>query len=252
MDGQNLIRLDQLSHFKALLDNAILQTLTAYVKNSDMPTKISQFENDKSFQTASEVSQKISNSITTALASYALKSEVFSGNYADLIGKPTIPIVTNDLTDALKSNYDKAYAHSTSEHAPAGAQANVIESVKVNGSALSPTSKTVNINVPTNNNQLTNGAGYQNASQVQSLINSAINGITSISFEIVTTLPTNGKNGVFYLISNGGASGNSYDEYVWVSGKFEKIGTTDVDLSGYLKKIDVTYATDADIEALFS
>ena len=42
----------------------------------------------------------------------------------------------------------------------AGYQANVIETIKVNGTAQTVTSKAVNISVPTNNNQLTNGAGY--------------------------------------------------------------------------------------------
>ena len=40
----------------------------------------------------------------------------FSGDYNDLINKPTIPTVTNDLTNTLKSNYDKAYTHSQSSH----------------------------------------------------------------------------------------------------------------------------------------
>lgn len=53
----------------------------------------------------------------------------------------------NDLTNALKSNYDKAYTHSQSAHAPSNAQVNVIETVKVNGTALTPTSKVVNIDI---------------------------------------------------------------------------------------------------------
>ena len=48
-----------------------------------------------------------------------------SGSYADLTNKPTIPTVTNDLTNALKSNYDTAYAHSQATHAPTNAEANV-------------------------------------------------------------------------------------------------------------------------------
>ena len=56
---------------------------------------------------------------------------------------------TNDLTSALKSNYDSAYTHSTSAHAPSNAQVNIIETVKVNGTALTPSSKAVNITVPT-------------------------------------------------------------------------------------------------------
>lgn len=80
------------------------------------------------------------------------------------------------------------------------AQVNVIETIKVNNTALTPSSKAVNITIPTNNNQLTNGAGYQTSSQVQTAINSAIAGITSIRFEIVQTLPSTRRNGR-YLFS---------------------------------------------------
>ena len=54
-----------------------------------------------------------------------LSTVATSGSYADLTNKPTIPTVTNDLTNALKSNYDTAYAHSQSTHAPTNAEANV-------------------------------------------------------------------------------------------------------------------------------
>jgi len=54
----------------------------------------------------------------------------------------------------------------------AGYQANVIETVKVNGKALTPSEKAINITVPTDNKSLTNGAGYQTAAQVNSAITS--------------------------------------------------------------------------------
>ena len=41
-----------------------------------------------------------------------------------------------------------AYDHSQTTHAPSNAQANVIETIKVNGTALTPSSKAVNITVP--------------------------------------------------------------------------------------------------------
>ena len=53
-----------------------------------------------------------------------------------------------------------------------GGEPNVIETIEVNGTALPVSEKTVNVTVPTNNNQLTNGAGYQTASQVQAAITS--------------------------------------------------------------------------------
>ena len=42
-----------------------------------------------------------------------------------------------------------AYDHSQSAHAPSNAQANVIETIKVNGTALTPNSKAVDITIPT-------------------------------------------------------------------------------------------------------
>lgn len=89
-----------------------------------------------------------------------LKAVAFSGSYNDLTNKPTIPTVTNDLTDALKANYDAAYTHSQSAHAPSNAQANVIETVKVNGTALTPTAKAVNVVVPTKVSDLTDASNY--------------------------------------------------------------------------------------------
>lgn len=154
-------------------------------------------------------------------------------------------IDTNKIT-----NWDTGYTHSQASHAPSNAQANVIESVKVNGSALSVAGKAVNITVPTNNNELTNGAGYQTSNDVQAAINNALSGITGIDFQVVTELPTTGVKGTIYLISNNGTAPNIYDEYIWVNDKFEKIGTTAVDLSGYLKKTDMVEMTNDEIDTI--
>lgn len=45
---------------------------------------------------------------------------------------------TNDLTNALKQNYDSAYSHSTSIHAPTNAEKNTIVTIKQNGVNLIP------------------------------------------------------------------------------------------------------------------
>lgn len=51
-----------------------------------------------------------------------------------------------------------------------GAQVNVIETVKVNGAAVQVTDKAVDISVPTDTADLTNGAGFQTSADVQSAI----------------------------------------------------------------------------------
>lgn len=72
----------------------------------------------------------------------------------------------NDLSDALKANYDAAYTHSQAAHAPVGAQANVIESIKVNGTAQTITNKAVDITVPTKVSELTNDVPYLVAADI--------------------------------------------------------------------------------------
>lgn len=131
-----------------------------------------------------------------------------------------------------------------------GGEPNVIDAIQVNGSAQTVTNKTVNISVPTNNNQLTNGAGYQTSAQVQSAINSALSGITGIDFQVVQSLPATGVAGTIYLLSNSGTGQNIYDEYIYVNNAFEKIGTTAVDLSGYVQASDLVAVTNAEIDTI--
>ena len=112
-----------------------------------------------------------------------------------------------------------------------------------------------------------NAMGYQTASQVQSTIESydyqteseveaaiasALDGVTGISYEVVQTLPQSGEAGVIYLIANNGNNPNIYDEYIYLptQAKFEKIGTTDVDLSGYMLKNDMVVITNAEIDTI--
>lgn len=149
-----------------------------------------------------------------------------------------------------------------------GAQANVIESVKVNGTKVEPSSKAVDISVPTKVSQLTNdsgfqtsaqvnsivtGKGYQTQSQVQSLINSAVGNITSIRYEKVTSLPATGSNGVIYLVAHSHGTQDIYDEYIWLSESktYEKIGNTDIDLSAYVKKSELTAITTNDLNTMW-
>ena len=131
------------------------------------------------------------------------------------------------------------------------AQAGKIDVIKVNGTAQTVTNKTVEISVPTNNNQLANGAGYQTADQVNGLIASALGDIQGISVSIVQTLPATGETGILYFVSNPeGENPNSYDEYIWLGTTYEKIGAVDLDLSGYLKTSDVTAIQNGEIDTI--
>ena len=85
---------------------------------------------------------------------------------------------------------------------------------------------------------------------VTSAITTAIGGITGISYQIVNALPATGAAGVIYLLANSGTSPNIYDEYIYVNNAFEKIGTTEVDLSGYVQTSDLVAITNAQIDTI--
>lgn len=57
-------------------------------------------------------------------------------------------------------------------------------------------------------------------------------------YRSVEALPEVGNPQYIYLIPNGSSGNNGYDEYMWVTDKndYEKIGTTDIDLSDYAVK----------------
>ena len=69
-------------------------------------------------------------------------------------------------------------------------------------------------------------------------VDTLIGQISTISFEIVQSLPSTGQSNIIYLVPNSGSGENVYDEYIWVTptggtAHFEKIGSTAVDLSNY-------------------
>lgn len=98
------------------------------------------------------------------------------------------------------------------------------ESPTFTGTPAAPTA-----NAGTNTTQIATTAFVTTA------VANGIAGITGISYSVVSSLPASGQAGVIYLISNSGSGTNSYDEYIWLGSSFEKIGTTDVDLSGYMQ-----------------
>ena len=77
------------------------------------------------------------------------------------------------------------------------------------------------------------------SSEVDTLIWS----IVGVEFEVVQALPQEWENWVIYLISNGWSGTNVYDEYIWLSSqsKFEKIWTTEVDLTNYYTKTETDW-----------
>lgn len=156
--ASNQTFLDNLNGLPALWQ----RILAVFAKKTDVPTKTSQLENDSGFLTeqtdtsgkldkagdASNVTvtfaqattranliskEKLSVSLGKIMKYFAdLKTVAFSGSYTDLSNRPTIPAAVADLSDA--SDYAKKS------------------------------------DIPTDNADLLNGAGYQTAIQVNASI----------------------------------------------------------------------------------
>lgn len=167
--------------------------------------------------------------------------------------KVNIPLANGtagSLTDGVMSSTDKTKLDGVAT----GAQVNVLEGVQIDGSDLGIVNKKVNIPVADSVTK-----GVITTTTVNTLIQTALAGFERISFQKVNSygdLPVTGQNGVIYLVPISGAQvPNIYDEYIWYTDSsttpatsgYEKIGTTAIDLSGYVKYTDITLISNADI-----
>lgn len=110
--------------------------LSRYALSSDIPTKTSELTNDSNFVTDSSYVHTDNNFTNT------YKSNVDSNTNSRHThsNKSVLDDTTASFTTALNTKLNGIET---------GAKANVIESVKVNGTALTPSNKSVNITVPT-------------------------------------------------------------------------------------------------------
>lgn len=136
----------------------------------------------------------------------------------------------------------------------AGADVNVIETIKVNDSALTPDSnKAVNITVPTKVGDLTNDSGFitkavndltnyykKSETYTKTEVDNLVDVIPKFSIAVVNALPTeNISNTTIYLVQSGSNTSNLYTEYIYVNSAWEILGAQEVDLSGYVRKSDI-------------
>jgi len=118
-----------------------------------------------------------------------------------------------------------------------GSQANVIESVKVNGTALTiADDKSVDVTVPTKTSDITNDSTYQTKTEVDTAIGAAIAASGHAHFEKVDSIPTAdaAEENTLYLVMN--TTTNHYDIYAKVGEEVVLLDDTTVDLSNYVTK----------------
>ena len=224
---------------------------------------------------------KIGDHITNTSGTISLTKENVTGalGYIPPTTNTTYGTVTTSAA-GLMSATDKAKLDGIAEKAnnytlPA-ASSSTLGGVKVGSNISVASDGTISVpamdwsninNKPTKLSEFTNDGvfitkavsdltNYYKKSEVytQTEVNNLLSNITGISIEVVTSLPSTGSNGTIYLVAHAHGTGDAYDEYVWVASKsaFEKIGSTDIDLSNYWTKTDLAECTEDEIIALFS
>ena len=173
-------------------------------------------------------------------------------------------------SDGLMSSSD----YTKLQDIASGAEVNVIESVKVNGSEVTVTNKTVDIDVPTTVAELTDADNYVTDTEFENTISSSMSTVsaalnqkadassvytkTEIDQKLVGAMNYKGtKATTAALPSSGNVQGDVWhvtadgSEWAWNGSAWEELGTV-IDLSGYVEEDDIGLATTADIDDLFA
>lgn len=98
-------------------------------------------------------------------------------------------------------------------------------------------------------------ADYMNTTQVNDAIATAIAGAHHITFQPVDALPATGTENVIYLVpaeDPDEADQNVKTEYMWIGGKWEILGDTKMDLSGYWSKAELRPMTADELQAIIT
>lgn len=196
------------------LDNAGVTQILTKIKSllakkaeiTAIPTKVSQLTNDSKYQTDSDVNSKISNEL--GKLDYDVKDEPEDEYNPDYF---LYDITQTDGKISAKKKLFKAKWETC-----------FTESISAGNAITRPI--------------------------VNNMITDAVGKITSFEYKIVDSLPatSEGKKGVVYLVAHSGSTNqNSYDEYIFLpadgstEARYEKIGTTDIDLTPYAKKTEI-------------
>lgn len=189
----------------------------------------------------SEQMASLTETVNTMQETVSKNTQAIEGKVEKVDGKQ---LSTEDYTTAEKEKLAGVAA---------GAQANVIEKILVNGTEKTPNAKAVDITVPTKVSDLTNDSNFidstvnnltnyylKTETYTRDEVNNLLGQISTMDALVVTELPTeNISPTTIYLVAKSDSETNDvYDEYIYVAAtsSWEMIGNTVLDLSNYLQK----------------
>lgn len=156
-----------------------------------------------------------------------------------------------EIAAAMEEALSPLIEHSDSPHAPAGAEENVIVSVKRNGVAVPPVDKIVDIAVPTKVSEMDNDSGFVTGEEVDE----AVSGSGHLKHSTVDELPNPSvadANTIYFLRKNNSEAGKQYTPYKLINGILEIVGSAEAELEGYATVESVEKADDALITSIFN
>lgn len=93
------------------------------------------------------------------------------------------------------------------------------------------------------NSDYTGGNKLPDENRVNALISAAISDISGISTTVVQERPAVGEPSTIYFVPHEGDDNDIYDEFMYINGSWELIGTTQVDISSKADKVDTVLDT---------
>lgn len=235
----------QVNKIESISKNGEALTITNKNVNIEVPTKLSELENDNNTVTDKDyvhTDNNFTNALLTKLNGIESGAEVnaiagikTNGVLQPIVNKIvdiSIPTKTSQLTN------DSGYIDKNVDNL-----ANYYTETEINGLLNNKADKS---SVPTKLSQLNNDTGFitnavdnltnyylKSETYTKTEVNDLIGQIKTISIQVVDTLPTTGESNVIYLVPKEGSKDDIYNEYIWVNNAWELIGSTQIDLTGY-------------------
>lgn len=207
-----------------------------YATKNELPTELADLQEDTTHRVVTDAEKKkwndkvsqsqITSDVNSTGTDKAFSVDVIKQQLANKIDKSRI-------VDSYVGNTPDAILSQKAINMLVGDYNDMFEDIK---NSMSDAMDALSNSVPTKLSQLTNDKTFKTESEIQQMIEKA----SSLKKEVVSSLPTSGKDDVIYLVKDPkGKDNNNYLEYLWLNGKYELIGSTQVDLSGYVQQGDL-------------
>lgn len=176
----------------------------------------------------------------------AIAQSKISGLTTALAGKAPVEHdhVAADITDFDTAADARVSAGITAHNSSSSAHSDIRSAIAAAQSAADAAQDTADAAMPKAGGAFTGAVTVQAPTgemnpATKKYVDDAVSAAASGSFKVVGELPDTGDPGVIYLVAHEHGEGDAYDEYIYTNGAWEKIGSTDIDLSDYVTNDEI-------------